>query len=317
MKHRMWIALPLAAALMAPAYCQQDSSSASPASSAAAQASVNTADQPLPPLQNERHEGFWGKLNPMARKKYVQRQLAPIRDRVNELDDLTAANGKMIKDVDARAQEGIRLASLRADQADQHAVDAGNRAQLADQTAQQANNRLQTVQTAVTNIDQYRPVTETEIRLRPGQAVLSRQAKEKLDQMADSVKGQNGYLFQVQGFASGTGTAAIQNSQRMAQSVVRYLVLSHEIPVYRIYLLGLGNAPHSGTSGNRVEVSLLKNPNLEQLSSAAPLQAAGAPAAGMAAQPAGSTAVGATAGSQAPDASAPSGSQMAPPTPQQ
>ena len=29
----------------------------------------------------------------------------------------------------------------------------------------------------------------------------------------------------------------------MAESVVRYLVLNHEIPVYRIYLVGMGNAP--------------------------------------------------------------------------
>jgi len=29
----------------------------------------------------------------------------------------------------------------------------------------------------------------------------------------------------------------------MAESVVRYLVLTHDIPVYRIYLVGMGNAP--------------------------------------------------------------------------
>ena len=67
-------------------------------------------------------------MNPFARKKYVQRQTGPIRDRINELDELTAANGKMIKDVDSRAQEGIKLASAKANEADQHAIDAGNRA---------------------------------------------------------------------------------------------------------------------------------------------------------------------------------------------
>jgi len=94
------------------------------------------------PLQNSRKEGFWGKMNPFARKKYVQRQLDPVRGRVNELDELTAANARMIKDVDSRATEGIRVASLRANEADQHAVDAGNRAQLAHQTATQATERL-------------------------------------------------------------------------------------------------------------------------------------------------------------------------------
>jgi hypothetical protein len=53
---------------------------------------ANTADQNLQarqPLQQQTHEGFWGHLNPFARKKYVQRQLTPVRDRLNELDELS------------------------------------------------------------------------------------------------------------------------------------------------------------------------------------------------------------------------------------
>ena len=34
----------------------------------------------------------------------------------------------------------------------------------------------------------------------------------------------------------------------MAESVVRYLVLNHDIPVYRIYLVGMGNAPMPSTA---------------------------------------------------------------------
>src|SRR6266704_2982656 len=179
-----------------------------------------------PALQPDTHEGFWGHLNPFARKKYVQRQTAPIRDRVNELDELTAANSKMIKDVDSRAQEGVRLASTKANEADQPAI----------------------------------------------------------DDMATPLKNQRGYIIEVQGFSSGRGTAAIQTSQKMADSVVRYLVLNHEIPVYRIYVVGMGNAPvqtanadQTGKtkrmSGGRVEVSLLKN-DLEQLASSSTSPAA-------------------------------------------
>jgi outer membrane protein OmpA-like peptidoglycan-associated protein len=45
----------------------------------------------------------------------------------------------------------------------------------------------------------------------------------------------------------------------MADSVVRYLVLNYEIPAYRIYVIGMGNAAAEGAKGTRVEVSLLKN----------------------------------------------------------
>jgi outer membrane protein OmpA-like peptidoglycan-associated protein len=288
MKNRFFLVLPLAASLMVPAVAQQtstDQTQNQPA--AAAPAPSQTSDQATQstpasqsseqttsasgkqPLAYEKHEGFWGKINPFARKKYVQRQLEPIRGRVNELDELTAQNSKNIKDVDSRAQQGITMAMSKANEADQHAVDAGNRAQQAQQTASQATTRLQGVEQAVGQIDQYQPATEAEIRFKPGQTILSKKAKDALDEIADGVKGKNGYIIEVQGFAPGRGQASIENSQRMAQSVVRYLVLNHDIPVYRVHTLGMGNARPVSTSGTqqqarrtntgRVEVAVLKN----------------------------------------------------------
>src|SRR5580692_6305016 len=304
MKNRALVALFVAVVLALPAFAQtgstsQDQSASSQSTQAApATQTAPTTDQTSSatvgatgkqPLQPETRQGFWGKMNPWARKKYVQRQTEPIRDRVNELDELTANNSKQIKDVDARAQQGIQLASAKANEADQHAIDAGNKAQAAQQTATQANTRLTTVEQVVGNIDQYKATTQTEIRFRPGQSVLSQNAKTALDDMATPLKNQRGYIIEVQGFSSGHGQAAIATSQKMADSVVRYLVLNHDVPVYRIYVVGMGNAPVPSasaddqsktkrTSGGRVEISLLKN-DLEQLSSNA------TPAADQQAQP--------------------------------
>jgi outer membrane protein OmpA-like peptidoglycan-associated protein len=277
MKNRLYVVLLVAAMLALPAFAQQSGSMSQDqaAASQPAQPSSQTVGATgKEPLQPPAREGFWGRVNPFARKKYVQRQTAPIRDRINELDELTASNSKMIKDVDSRAQEGIRLASAKANEADQHAIDAGNKAQTAQQTATQANTRLTTVETVVGNIDQYKPTTQTEIRFRSGQSVLSKNAKDALDEMATPLKSQRGYIIEVQGFSSGHGSAAISTSQKMADSVVRYLVLNHDIPVYRIFVVGMGNAPvqtdeaakTKRTTGGRVEISLLKN-DLEQLAS--------------------------------------------------
>jgi outer membrane protein OmpA-like peptidoglycan-associated protein len=280
MKNRVLTAL-LIAVFALPALAQT-SSAASPDQNQAQTQAPTTASQPVAvptdsatgkPLQRPAREGFWGRLNPWARKSYVKRQVDPIRDRNNELDELTASNSKMIKDVDSRAQQGIQLASAKATEADQHAIDAGNKAQAAQQTATQANTRLSTVEQVVGNIDQYKATNQTEIRFRPGQSVLSKNAKAALDELATPLKTQRGYIIEVQGFSSGRGQTAIAASQKMADSVVRYLVLNHEIPVYRIYVVGMGNAPVSTdeaktakrTSGGRVEISLLKN-DLEQLS---------------------------------------------------
>ncbi|HXM21010.1 MAG TPA: OmpA family protein [Terriglobales bacterium] len=300
MKNRVLVALFVAVVLALPAFAQQTGSTSQDQPAASQPMQAAPAAQPTPaassstdqasstssstvgasgkqPLQAETRQGFWGKMNPFARKKYVQRQTQPIRDRVNELDELTAGNTRMIKDVDARAQQGIQLASAKANEADQHAIDAGNKALMAQQTATQANTRLSTVEQVVGNIDQYKAATQTEIRFRPGQSVLSQNAKTALDDMATPLKNQRGYIVEVQGFSSGHGQAAIATSQKMADSVVRYLVLNHDIPVYRIYVVGMGNAPVPSanadeqaktkrTSGGRVEISLLKN-DLEQLAS--------------------------------------------------
>jgi outer membrane protein OmpA-like peptidoglycan-associated protein len=283
MINRSVVALFVACLLSLPALAQQQPASSTPSdqsSQAASTQSTNSGETATgkAPLQYESRQGFWGKVNPFARKKYVQRQTQPIRDRVNELDELTSANSKMIKDVDSRSQQGIQMASNKANEADQHAVDAGNKATQAQTTATQANTRLSTVETVVSNIDQYKSTNQTEIRFRPGQTVLSKDAKQALDQMAQPVKSQRGYIIEVQGFSSGKGQTAIATSRKMADAVVRYLVENHEIPVYRIYVLGMGNAPVQTTaengekpkrmSGGRVEVSLLKN-DLEQLAGGA------------------------------------------------
>jgi outer membrane protein OmpA-like peptidoglycan-associated protein len=283
MMNRPVVALFVACLLSLPALAQQQPASSTPSdqSQAASTPSTNSGDSATgkAPLQYESRQGFWGKVNPFARKKYVQRQTQPIRDRVNELDELTSANSKMIKDVDSRATQGIQMASTKANEADQHAVDAGNKANQAQTTATQANTRLTTVETVVSNIDQYKSTNQTEIRFRAGQTVLSEAAKQAIDQMATPVKSQRGYIIEVQGFSSGKGQAAIATSRKMADAVVRYLVENHEIPVYRIYVLGMGNAPAQTAtaengekpkrmSGGRVEISLLKN-DLEQLAGGA------------------------------------------------
>jgi len=237
MNKNLLIALPLAATLILPAAAQtstQNSNDQAPAAQSQQNGQISTgisnqpAADPLAgsasndnmgphqPLTPDTKQGFWGKLNPFARKKYVQRQMAPIRDRVNELDQLTANNTKMLKDVDARATAGIQMASNRAGEADQKAMLAGQHAQEANQTAQQATTRLQSVEQVVGNIDDYKSAGSTELKFRAGQTTLSKSSKEEIDQMVASLANQRGYVIQVQGFSPGRGQAAIQSSQTMA-----------------------------------------------------------------------------------------------------
>lgn len=277
MKRRIFLTLLLSTAFALPALAQTNSS-AQPAATgdqtAPASQSISTSDrEPIPPPTST---NFWDGddpnlvnlvTHPFANKKYVQRRVGPIRDRLNELDQLTSENSRTIKDVDARATQGIQLASEKVSLADQHATDAGNKAQMAQTSATQASTRVSSVEQMVSNLDQYKGGAQTEIRFRAGQTVLSKAAKDALDEMAAPLKDQHSYIIEVRGFAPGRGTAAIASSRKMADSVVRYLVLNHQIPVYRVYVMSMGNAPATGgegtmaghTGGGRVEVNVMKN----------------------------------------------------------
>jgi outer membrane protein OmpA-like peptidoglycan-associated protein len=265
MRSRTFIPLLLSTGLALSAFAQETNSSSSAQSAA-------SADRTAPSSQPA-HEDFWDGddpslgallLHPFASKGYVRRHVQPIQDRINELDELTVSNTKTIRDVDARAQQGIQLVSAKASLADEHAADAANKAQMAHQTATELDTRLSKDETMVGNVDRYKSGSHTEIRFRPGQTSLSKQAKDALDEIAAQLKNQRGYIIEIQGFSSGQGQAAVANSRKMADSVERYLVLNYEIPPYRIYVIGMGNAPVADrTSGTRVEISLLKS-DLEQ-----------------------------------------------------
>jgi len=285
MKDRIFLAVLLSAALALPALAQQTNSSSSQQPAATDQKTTSpsqssTAFQKEP---RDSHTDFWEGdqpsaaaliFHPFASKGYVRRHTEPIRDRLNELEEMNSSNSRMGKDVDTRAQHGIQLVSEKTNEGDQHASEASNKSQLAQQTASAVNTRLPKVETVVDGLDQYKAGTQTVIQYRPGQTVLSKDAKQSLDEMATQLKDQRGYVVEVHGYSSGSGQAAIASSRRMADAVVRYLVLNHEIPAYRIYAMGMGNAPATAeeastgkrSSRNRIEVSVLKN-SVDQLAS--------------------------------------------------
>jgi len=188
------------------------------------------------PLQGQSKEGFWGHMNPFARKKWVAREVDPIRDRTNELDQLQAKNANDIKDGDSRATAGINKAMMAANTADQHAADAANRANTAQTTATGASAHAEKLNGTVSNLDQYTPVTSTDVKFAPGRTALGPQGKATLDDMATKLNGEKGYIIEVQGFSRG----GVPASQAMADSVVRYLVTEHQVPLYRVYRTGLG-----------------------------------------------------------------------------
>jgi len=232
--------IALASALSISAAAQQPADGTSNPTPSATQPSPGSGQNNLsePPK-----EGFWGKVNPFARKKWVNRRLDPIKGQLNELDEVNAQNAKDIKDVDSRAQAGINKAQSTADSANQVATAAGQQAQQAGTIAGQATTKVDQIHGTVDGLDKYAEKNTMSIAFRRGSTTLSADDKKQLDDLAANLAGHQGYLLEVEAHAPGAGSVGIQNSNRLADVVKRYLVTQHDIPVYRMHAVALGNAP--------------------------------------------------------------------------
>jgi outer membrane protein OmpA-like peptidoglycan-associated protein len=184
----------------------------------------------------------------MARKKWVKRQTDPINDRLTELDEVNAKNARDIQDVDGRAQAGIKQAQSTADAANQTATAAGTQAQSANQVAQTASGHVDQLHTTVNGIDTYKPINELDVPFKRGSSVLSEDAKKQLDDLAGNLKDHKGYIVEIEGHAPGHGVVGIQSSERLTDAVKRYLV-EHDIPVFRVHAVALGNAQVASNTG--------------------------------------------------------------------
>jgi hypothetical protein len=91
-------------------------------------------------------------------------------------------------------------------------------------------------------LDQYKQVTDLDIQFHGPAAVLTADAKKQLDDLAAGLIGKQGYIVEIEGHYPMAGAAGIQTSSKLDDAVKRYLVLEHQIPVYRLHSVALGNA---------------------------------------------------------------------------
>ncbi len=214
-----------------------------------------------------------------ATKKYTRNEVAPVINKTNELDDLTAKNTREIKDTDQRAQAGIKDAQAKADTADQHAVAAGQAADDANKNAQQVSTNVASLAGTLENLDNYKPIAESSVHFGFDKADLTGKAKDALDQLAGQISSSKHYIIEVEGSTDSTGDADYnyQLSKRRADAVIQYLADKYQIPAHKIYLIGLGkdkpvekNGTSEGRAKNRrVDVRLMTNSGSEQQNASA------------------------------------------------
>ena len=202
-------------------------------------------------------------------KNYVRQQTTPLINKTNELDDMTAKNSKDIKDVDARVQAGLQQVNTKTAEVDQKAQAAATQAGQAQTLADNAVHRVDVLTDAVSNLDNYKIVSETNVHFGFDKDFLTKDAKGELDKLAENVPNTKGYIITVEGGADSVGPADYnyELSERRANSVIQYLGSKYNIPAHKIYLIGLGkdkpvddNKTREGRAANRrVSIRLMTN----------------------------------------------------------
>jgi outer membrane protein OmpA-like peptidoglycan-associated protein len=204
-----------------------------------------------------------------ASKNYVRNETTPTINKVNELDELTAKTTKDIRDVDARAQQGIQGVNAKAGEADQKAQAAGKTADEANTLAMNASQRVTSLTNQVINLDQYKPVVETQVHFGFDKYHLTDKAKSALDQLGAELPNAKHYIVVVDGNTDSVGPTEYNYklSQRRADAVIQYLASKYQVPAHKIYVIGLGedkplaqNNNGKGRAENRrVDVRLMTN----------------------------------------------------------
>jgi outer membrane protein OmpA-like peptidoglycan-associated protein len=199
-----------------------------------------------------------------ATKKYarnrINERVAPLEQRTGELEETSRRNTQDI----GRVGEDITEVRGRTDRAQTQADAALGRA---DEANKRAGAAEQSVTDLRTNLDKYALQNTATVNFKFDSYELTPEAKASLDQLAAQIKDRNNFILEVTGFADWIGSDTYNNqlTEKRADAVRRYLAEQHNVPLFRMHMLGFGelravadNHSAEGRAQNRrVEIRLL------------------------------------------------------------
>lgn len=194
----------------------------------------------------------------------VESRAAPLEDRATNTENKLTQVEENAQRLSGQMEELAAVANT-----------AKGGAKAAQESADAAIAGVNLTNDRISALDDYTPQTTTAVNFKVNSAVLTDEAKTKLDELATAATNAKGYVIEIAGFTDSTGGMQKNRllSQRRADSVIRYLVENHSIPLRRIITpYGYGktnpiadNSTREGREQNRrVEVKLLVNKGILQ-----------------------------------------------------
>jgi OmpA-OmpF porin, OOP family len=204
-----------------------------------------------------------GKLDQVATKTDQQGQTL---DQTRSTLDQTRSTLDQTRSTQEKDEAALSATNERALSADNHAGQAMTRADEAGKRADQANQGLSDLRNTVANLDDYKQIAGTTVNFKFNSDKLTSEGKMALDQMVMDQNHYKRYFIAVEGFTDKVGSADYNAalSRRRADAVVEYLVAQHDVPIFRIHMVGLGQqkpvedarSRAANAKNRRVEVTL-------------------------------------------------------------
>lgn len=219
-------------------------------------------------------------LSGCATKKYVAQQVDPANAKISEVDKNQKNTQRQLEGDEPK----ISAADEKASSADARATDAIGRADAAAKKSDQVRADLRNeLNDRIANIDDYKAAGNVTVLFKFDSAKLTDDARQQLDQLASGQVGSlKRYFVAIQGFTDSIGSVEhnLDLSRRRAEAVQTYLVSQHNIPVYRIQIVGLGKdkpvdegkgrAAHE--KNRRVEITVFSADGAQSAQTATPPQ---------------------------------------------
>jgi OOP family OmpA-OmpF porin len=173
-----------------------------------------------------------------ATKGYVRQQVEPVQGRLDQIAEDKLKQDERIGQVET----DVERTEMRVGSAEEKLTTVEGRLSDALAKSERTAREVEELRQVLGNLDDYNLSAESTVNFGFDQAELTDEAKAALDQFVAQSGAAKRYLISVEGHTDPIGSDGynLDLSRRRADSVVRYLVTRHNIPVYRIFMLGFG-----------------------------------------------------------------------------
>jgi outer membrane protein OmpA-like peptidoglycan-associated protein len=186
---------------------------------------------------------------------------------IEELEKGVSRADEKAVTADSRASAAAREAAQAGQQASAAAKGAGEARSLAEKGIGRAGELESALAAKLESSGNFKLASADAILFGYASSDLTNEAKSQLDAAARKIASLKRYVVEVQGYTDPTGTVEynLELSRRRAAAVVRYLTVTHKIPLHRMHTMGYGseapaadNKTREGRKQNRrVEVRVL------------------------------------------------------------